>query len=77
VLGLPLQEIDEGWNDPRIRGLLERALKRVPREDNVDVDVNFPILGRRRIMLRARRIDRPPEPPYILLVARYTDGGEA
>ena len=70
ALDRPLVEIGDGWGDSRVQGLLEHALSGAPRGDGVELDLEFSELGRRRLLLQARRIDGASEGPLLLLVAR-------
>jgi len=70
ALDRPIAELGDGWGDPRIGSLIERALSRGPRGEGVELDLEFSDLGRRRLALVARRIDSANEDPLVLLVAR-------
>jgi len=44
------------WDIPRLRELLENVLPHETKFENVEVEHDFPAIGRRRMMLNARRI---------------------
>ncbi|OFV89482.1 MAG: hypothetical protein A3J75_08110 [Acidobacteria bacterium RBG_16_68_9] len=67
--GRLLDEIGAGqWNIPRLRELLERILPQRYEFRDHEIDQRFPAIGRRTILLNARRLrQRRDGPPLILL----------
>ena len=57
------------WDIPKLRGLLETILPEKATFDNYEVEHDFDIIGRRTMLLNARRIPRPPEKPKVILLA--------
>jgi PAS domain-containing protein len=57
------------WDIPKLRGLLEGILSNNFAFDNYLIEHDFPSLGKRIMILNARRIPRPPEKPRIILLA--------
>lgn len=57
------------WDIPKLRELLESILPNNASFDDYIIDHDFPTLGRRVMVLNARRIPRPPEKPRIILLA--------
>ncbi len=55
------------WNIPRLRELLENILPNKGRVEDFEVSHDFPHLGRRRMMLNARRTEPQPGQKLILL----------
>jgi len=56
------------WDIPKLRELLEDILPNNAAFDNYVIEHDFPIIGRRMIVLNARRIPRPPAKPKIMLL---------
>ena len=67
--GRPVYQLGEGhWNIPRLRELLENVLSQHESFEGYEVEHDFPGLGRRRMLLNARRVlARGGRPPLILL----------
>ncbi|MGD0856834.1 MAG: PAS domain S-box protein, partial [Dehalococcoidia bacterium] len=57
------------WDIPRLRELLEDILPKKATFDDYEVEYDFPGIGRRVMLLNARRIPRPPEKPKVILLA--------
>lgn len=57
------------WDIPALRKLLEDILPKNENFDNYEVEHDFPGLGRRIMLLNARRIPRPPARPRVILLA--------
>jgi PAS domain-containing protein len=57
------------WDIPDLRKLLENILLKSECFDNYEVDHDFPGIGRRVMLLNARRIPRPPAKPRVILLA--------
>jgi PAS domain S-box-containing protein len=57
------------WNIPKLRELLEEILPKNTAFDNYEVEHDFPQLGKRTMLLNARRIPWPPAKPRIILLA--------
>jgi len=68
--GQPIDRVGDGqWNIPELRRLLDQALSRdVPFRD-LDVDYEFPRIGRRTMRLNARRITGRDHKPHTILLA--------
>jgi PAS domain S-box-containing protein len=60
---------NEQWNIPRLRELLETILPQKATFDDYEVEHDFPGIGRRIMLLNARRIPSPPEKPKVILLA--------
>jgi two-component system CheB/CheR fusion protein len=57
------------WNIPRLRELLETILPQKATFDDFEVEHDFTTIGKRVMLLNARRIPRPPEKPRVILLA--------
>jgi PAS domain S-box-containing protein len=57
------------WNIPALRQLLEEIVPKNESFDNYEVEHDFPFIGRRTMLLNARRIPRPPEKIRLILLA--------
>jgi two-component system CheB/CheR fusion protein len=57
------------WNIPKLRKLLEEILPNNTAFDNYEVEHDFPNIGRRIMLLNARRMPRLPAKPRIMLLA--------
>lgn len=57
------------WDVPKLRELLENILPKSISFDNFEVEHDFPGLGRRTMLLNARKITRPSGKPNIILLA--------
>jgi len=56
------------WDIPRLRELLETIIPRNSRFDDYEVEHDFPIIGRKKMLLNARRIDNIGEQPALILI---------
>jgi two-component system CheB/CheR fusion protein len=70
--GKPLFDLADGaWQVPRVRSLLESVLKSDTPSEDVELDHEFPRVGRKRLILCARRVEsRDSHPPLALLAIR-------
>ena len=57
------------WDIPKLRELLEDILPKKATFDNYEVEHDFATIGRRVMLLNARRIPMPPEKPKVILLA--------
>src|SRR5512140_1352949 len=57
------------WDIPKLRELLETILPQQATFDDYEVDHEFAGIGRRTMLLNARRIPRPPEKAKVILLA--------
>ncbi len=57
------------WDIPKLRELLETILPQKAAFDNYEVEHDFTTIGKRIMLLNARRIPRPPEEPKVILLA--------
>ena len=57
------------WDIPKLRELLETILPQKATFDDYEVEHDFAAIGRRTMLLNARRIPRPPEKPKVILLA--------
>ena len=57
------------WDIPKLRELLETILPKKATFDDYEVDHVFSAIGRRLMLLNARRIPGPPDKPKIILLA--------
>jgi two-component system CheB/CheR fusion protein len=63
-----IYELGNGqWNIPKLRELLEEIVPRNSRVDDFEMSHDFPHLGRRDMLLNARRVELRPGHPFILL----------
>ncbi len=70
TVGRRIYELGNGqWNIPQLRSLLEELLPRDNTFDNFAVDHEFPGVGRKRMLLNARRILREDKQPKLILLA--------
>jgi PAS domain S-box-containing protein len=60
---------NQQWNIPKLRELLEEILPKNNSFDNYEVEHDFPDIGKRTMLLNARRIPRAPAKPRIMLIA--------
>jgi two-component system CheB/CheR fusion protein len=60
---------NEQWDNPRLRESLESVLPRDSSFDDIEIDQVVPNLGRRRMLLNARRIIRPSGETQLILLA--------
>ena len=60
---------DEQWDIPRLRELLEGILPKKATFDDYEVEHDFPGIGRRIMLLNARRIPGPPQKLKVILLA--------
>jgi len=56
--GFSLTSANHQWDIPALRELLEEVIPQNTRFDNFEVDHTFPHIGRKRVLLNARRIYR-------------------
>jgi two-component system, cell cycle sensor histidine kinase PleC len=57
------------WNIPRLKELLETILPQKATFDDYEVEHDFLNIGKRTMLLNARRIPSPPEKPKVILLA--------
>ena len=57
------------WNSPALRKLLEEIIPQNASFENYEVEHDFPGIGRRIMLLNARRIPRPPDKLRFVLLA--------
>lgn len=57
------------WDIPKLRKLLEEILPNNASFDGFVIEHDFPNIGKRIMILNARRIPRPPAKPRIILLA--------
>jgi PAS domain S-box-containing protein len=57
------------WNIPGLRKLLETILPQQATFDDYEVEHDFPGIGKRTMLLNARRIPNPPEKLKVILLA--------
>jgi two-component system CheB/CheR fusion protein len=77
--GMRIYELGNGqWNIPQLRLLLEDVLPAGRLFANFEVEQDFPALGRRRMLLGARKIERGTgnDPLILLSIKDMTDGIE-
>ena len=60
---------DRQWDIPRLRTLFEDILPKNTKFDNFEVEHNFPIIGRKIMLLNARRINRKDIGMQMILLA--------
>ena len=66
--GRLIYELGNGqWNVPRLRELLEEIVPRNSRVDDFEMRHDFPRLGKREMLLNARRVELQTGHPFILL----------
>ena len=70
TLGRHLYELGNGqWDIPDLRHLLEAVIPRSTAVEGYEVEHDFPGLGRRAVLLHARRLSRPDNNSAALLLA--------
>jgi two-component system cell cycle sensor histidine kinase/response regulator CckA len=70
TIGQFIYDLGNGqWNIPKLRKLLENILPSNAYFDDYVIEHDFPSLGKRIMVLNARRIPRPPAKPRIILLA--------
>src|SRR5919206_2539326 len=70
TVGRPLHELgDRQWDLPDLRRLLEGVIPRSRAVEGLEVEHDFPDLGRRTMLLSARRLFRPDNNSTTLLLA--------
>jgi PAS domain-containing protein len=57
------------WDIPKLRELLEDILPQKATFDDYEVEHDFDTIGRRTMLLNARRIPNPPEKAKVILLA--------
>ncbi len=57
------------WDIPRLRELLEEVLPRDTSFDNYEIEHEFPVIGRRKMLLNARRITGATGETQLILLA--------
>ncbi len=75
-----IYDLGEGqWDIPRLRTLLDEVLRDDVRVNNFEVTHEFPVLGRRTLLLNARRISHGPsgKPRVLLAIEDATRRGSA
>ena len=79
TVGRRLYELDNRqWDIPVLRNLLESVLPRDRSFEDYPVEYDFPDIGKRRLLLNARRIvGRTTDTPLILLAIEDSGGGLA
>ena len=60
---------DDSWNIPSLRNLLENILKNETEMDDYEFEHNFPKIGRKKMLLNARRIYRGDIGTELILLA--------
>jgi PAS domain-containing protein len=70
IEGRPIYELgDRQWDVPELRRLLEEVLSGRGEMTDYEVEAEFPHVGRKRLVLNARRIDRDGGRPDLILLA--------
>lgn len=70
VEGRPVHELGDGrWNIPALRALLDRVAATDLTVEDFRVEQDFPGLGRRAMLLNARRVKPAPGEPALVLIA--------
>jgi PAS domain S-box-containing protein len=70
VEGRPLEELGEGqWNIPTLLDALKEILAKHADVRNVEISHDFPIVGRKTMVLNGRRIHRDRDSEQIILLA--------
>jgi hypothetical protein len=65
-----LYELGDGqWDIPGLRTLLEEIIPRHSRFEDFPVDHDFPEIGRKKLLLNARQIDRANGESHLILLA--------
>jgi len=68
--GRPLSRLGNGeWDIPELRALLEDILPKAGAFENLEVTKDFPVLGRRTMLLNARKLWREENPAGLILLA--------
>ena len=70
TVGRPIYELGNGqWDIPALRELLEKILPSDQSFEDYAVDSEFPVIGRRRLLLNARRVVGKLGAPRLILLA--------
>jgi two-component system CheB/CheR fusion protein len=70
TVGRPIYELGNGqWNIPALRDLLEAVLPHNQAFGNYPVEIDFPSIGRRKMLLNARSIISQTGEPQLILLA--------
>ena len=70
TVGRPIYELGNGqWDIPALRELLENILPSDQSFEDYAVDSEFPAIGRRRLLLNARRVVGKLGAPRLILLA--------
>ncbi len=74
--GRLLYELGSGqWDIPRLRALLEKILPKKMQVQDFKVEHDFPHIGKKRMLLNARRIERDPTGEPLILLAIEEQAG--
>jgi two-component system CheB/CheR fusion protein len=66
----PIYELGEGqWDIPRLRELLEKIIPRDASFQDFEVEHDFPRIGKKVMLLNARRLPAAGAPPHLILLA--------
>ncbi len=57
------------WDIPQVRRVLEEIIPENSKLEELEVDHEFPFIGRKRFLLNARRIEQTGEQPHLILLA--------
>ena len=70
TVGQLIYDLSQGhWDNPQLRELLEEIIPQRASLENFEVEVDFPVVGTKRLRFNARQIEPAGEqPPLILLV---------
>ena len=70
AIGTPIYQLSKGqWNIPKLRELLETILPEKATLDNYEVEHDFATIGKRIMLLNARKIKIESEKEHIILLA--------
>jgi PAS domain-containing protein len=65
-----IYELGHGqWNIPKLRQLLERVLPQKISFEDFEMECDYPGVGRRRVLINARRLEQHPTQPARILLA--------
>ena len=68
--GIPVFELGSGqWNIPELRELLEKIIPEKSSFQDFRVEHDFPAIGRRVLVLNARRIEQRGSRPHLVFLA--------
>lgn len=70
TMGRGIYDLGNGqWDIPKLRELLEHVISKSSSFEGFEVELDFPSVGSKKMLLNGRRIDRKGGRPYLILLA--------